>query len=260
MKTISTLTFFALFFFSTVSYCQPTSNNKKRFDYEQGAIVRADKNSKEIALVFTGGSYADGLQHITSVLRKQKVKASFFFTGEFYDTYLNLIKVLVKDGHYVGAHSDKHLLYCDWVKRDSLLVTKEEFCKDLNANYEKMRLLNITKENAKYYLPAFEWYNDSISAWTKDLGLQLVNMTKGTLSHADYTTPDMKNYRSSDVIYKKIIDYEKNSNAGLNGFLLLIHVGTHPDRTEKFYNRLDCLIIELRSKGYRFKKINEILD
>ena len=77
-------------------------------------------------------SYADGLPHITSVLKKQKVKASFFFTGEFYDTYPNLIKVLVVNGHYVGAHSDKHLLYCDWVKRDSLLVTKEEFSKDLS--------------------------------------------------------------------------------------------------------------------------------
>lgn len=260
MKRFSTLTLLALFLLSSESYCQSTLKSNQSFEYEQGAIVRADKEHKEIALVFTGGSYADGLQQITSVLKKQKVKASFFFTGEFYDSYHKLIKVLVKDGHYVGGHSDKHLLYCDWVKRDSLLVTKEEFSKDLNDNYEKMRLLNIPKENAKYYLPAFEWYNDSISAWTKDLGLQLVNMTKGTISHADYTTPEMKNYRSSDDIYKNVIDYEKNSKFGLNGFLLLIHVGTHPDRTDKFYNRLVSLIIELKTKGYTFKRINELLD
>lgn len=260
MKIFSTLTLFALYFFCTASYSQPISNTSQSFEYEQGAIVRGDKHSKEIALVFTGGSYADGLQQITSVLKKQKVKASFFFTGEFYDSYKKLIKKLVKESHYLGAHSDKHLLYCDWAKRDSLLVSQEEFSKDLCDNYEKMRRLNISKANAKYYLPAFEWYNDSISAWTKSLGLQLVNMTKGTLSHADYTTPDMKNYRSSDVIYKNILDYEKNSEFGLNGFLLLIHVGTHPDRTDKFYNKLEDLVIGLKSKGYAFKKINELLD
>ncbi len=260
MKTISILTLPAIFLFSFASFGQSTLDYSQNFEYEQGAIVRGDKNSKEMALVFTGGSYAEGLQHITSVLKNQKIKASFFFTGEFYESYQHLIKKLVKDGHYLGAHSDKHLLYCDWVKRDSLLVTKGEFSKDLNDNYEKMRRLNISKENAKYYLPAYEWYNDSISAWTKNLGLQLVNMTKGTLSHADYTTPDMKSYRSSDVIFKNIIDYEKNSKKGLNGFLLLIHVGTHPDRTDKFYNRLESLIIELKNKGYEFKRINELLD
>ena len=260
MRKISILALLAILLFSPGAFSQSILNSNHNFDYEYGAIVRIDKDSKEIALVFTGGSYADGLQQITSTLEKHNIKASFFFTGEFYTNYKNLIRILVKEGHYVGAHSDKHLLYCDWVKRDSLLVSKEEFSRDLNDNYEKMRELNISKKNAMYYLPAFEWYNDSISAWTKELGLQLVNMTRGTLSHADYTTPEMKNYRSSDAIYDNIIDYEKNNLTGLNGFILLIHVGTHPNRTDKFYNRLDSLIIELKSKGYTFKKINELFD
>jgi peptidoglycan/xylan/chitin deacetylase (PgdA/CDA1 family) len=44
----------------------------------------------------------------------------------------------------------------------------------------------------KYFLPPYEWYNDSIAAWTKQLGLQLINYTPGTLSHADYTTSKEK--------------------------------------------------------------------
>ena len=31
----------------------------------------------------------------------------------------------------------------------------------------------------------------------------------------------------------------------------LIHLGTHPDRTDKFYNRLGDLIQELKARGYR---------
>ncbi len=49
----------------------------------------------------------------------------------------------------------------------------------------------------------------------KKLGLQLINYTPGTLSHADYTTSKDKNYRSSETIYNSIIDYEKSKPAGL---------------------------------------------
>ena len=236
------------------------SQNPK-FEYEQGAIVRGDKSKKEIALVFTGGDFADGGRHILSVLARQHIKASFFFTGDFYANPENkdLIESLVTGKHYLGAHSDKHLLYCDWKKRDSLLVTKKQFTEDLQANYAKMKEFGISKNKAVYFLPPYEWHNDSISSWTKDMGLQLVNLSRGTLSHADYTVPDEKAYRSSQEIYQSIFNYEQNREAGLNGFILLSHIGTHPDRGDKFYHKLHSLIGALKNKGYKFEKINVLL-
>jgi hypothetical protein len=71
--------------------------------------------------------------------------------------------------------------------------------------------------------------------------------------------PDAKAYRSSQEIYQSIINYEKNRESGLNGFILLSHIGTHPDRTDKFYDRLDTLIGALKNKGYEFKKIDILL-
>ena len=252
-----------LFTFLSFVSCNTQSEKikKQNFDFDRGGIVRGDKNKKEIALVFTGDEFADGGMHIVSVLNEHKIKASFFFTGNFYSNpdFAELIETLVSGKHYVGAHSDKHLLYCDWDKRDSLLVTKEEFFKDLNDNYMKMNQFGIDKKNTKFFLPAFEWYNDSISSWTKEAGLQLVNLTHGTLSNADYTTPEMKNYRSSDLIYNSILDYEKNDPSGLNGFILLSHIGTDPGRTDKFYYKLDSLIKTIKSKGYTFKRIDALL-
>ena len=95
---------------------------------------------KNIALVFTGDEFADGGEFIAKTLKQEKVKASFFFTGRFYrnDLFAKTIQQLKKEGHYLGAHSDKHLLYCDWNKRDSLLVTKREFSTDLLDNYASM--------------------------------------------------------------------------------------------------------------------------
>ena len=151
-------------------------------------------------------------------------------------------------------------MYCDWTKRDSLLVSKQEFETDLLDNYTSMSKFTIAKSNAGYFLPPYEWYNDSIATWTKEMGLQLINFTPGTRSNADYTTPSEKNYRSSDEIYKSIIEYEQSKPSGLNGFMLLIHIGTAPERTDKFYFRLPQLITELKAKGYQFQTVKELLN
>lgn len=234
---------------------------KQIIDHE-GAIVRGDLSQKKIALVFTGDEYADGGNVIRSSLRMNRVKASFFLTGNFYRNpkFKSVVNNLKKDGHYLGAHSDKHLLYADWKKRDSLLVTRELFTTDLDANYNAMKAFGIKKTDAPLFLPPYEWYNQSIATWTKDIGLQLINFTPGTLSHADYTTPNTTSrYFSSDEIYKSIMTYEGSTTEGLNGFILLLHIGTDPARTDKFYNRLDELIKELKGRNYQFVRVDELL-
>lgn len=210
-------------------------------------------------MVFTGDEFGDGGNSIAQTLQQQKIKASFFLTGRFYrkPDFSSTISQLKKDGHYLGAHSDEHLLYCDWSKRDSLLVTEQQFKKDLLRNYEAMKKKGIAKNQAPYFLPPYEWYNDRIASWTKDLGLQLINFTPGTKSTADYTTPDAKNYRGSEEIYNSIIQYEQARS--LNGFILLVHIGTDPKRTDKFYDHLPRLIKDLKAKGYQFQTVNQLL-
>ncbi|HEU4634516.1 MAG TPA: hypothetical protein VFS22_11050 [Flavisolibacter sp.] len=52
--------------------------------YYKGAVVRGDTTQKKIALVFTGDEFADGGNFIARALKKEKARASFFFTGRFY--------------------------------------------------------------------------------------------------------------------------------------------------------------------------------
>lgn len=228
----------------------------------QGAIIRGDVSEKQIALVFTGDEFADGGPTILKTLGSNQVPGSFFLTGNFYQnkSFQKLIRDLKQAGHYLGAHSDKHLLYADWTKRDSLLVTEQEFKTDLKSNYKRMASFGITKEDAPFFLPPYEWYNSVIASWTRQLGLQLVNFSPGTRSNADYTYPGMGNrYISSEDIYRSIMRYEEKDPHGLNGFILLVHIGTDPRRTDKFYNKLDALLKELKSKDYEFVTIRELL-
>lgn len=230
--------------------------------FSYGGIIRGDTTTKKIALAFTGDEFADGGDYIAQSLKQANIQASFFFTGNFYRNpkFKSLIKKLKDDGNYLGSHSDKHLLYCDWVKRDSLLVTRQQFENDLKNAYGELEKWGIQKKDAHYFLPPFEWYNDSISEWTKQMGLQLINFTPGTRSNADYTYPQMgARYLNSDSILQSINKYETISHRGLNGFILLLHIGTDPRRSDKLYKYLPHLIQQLKNKGYQFQKINNLL-
>jgi endoglucanase len=245
---------FILFFFLN---CADRPELDRRYIIsDQGAIVRMDTTRKDIFLVFTAHDFAEGFPVVFKVLLKHGIKASFFFTGDFYRNpeFLEVINTLRQDGHYLGAHSDKHLLYCTWEKRDSLLVTKEAFERDVMNNYAEMERFGIMKDEAHYFMPPYEWYNQRIADWTTGLGLKLINFTGGTSSNQDWTYPELgPTYISSDTIFQRITRYEARN--GMKGFILLSHIGTDPRRKDKFYNRLDELVTYLLMKGYSFKRI-----
>ncbi|MBT1704122.1 glycoside hydrolase family 9 protein [Chryseosolibacter indicus] len=223
-----------------------------------GALIKGNDKAKNIALVFTGDTYFDGLSFITKALKQNGVKAGFFFTGRLYENKeaQPLIKNLMSDGHYFGPHSDKHLLYNDWMNRDSLLVSKDSMINDLKTNYQKMEALEI-KNAKKLFIPPYEWWNSAVASWCSEEGIQLISFTPGLTTNADYTYPEMGTaYKSSNTILKTL--YEKEADDGLNGSIMLIHIGTDPRRKDKLYNHLPQLIKHLKSKGYQFKRIDQL--
>lgn len=224
-----------------------------------GAIIRMDTTRKNVYLCFTAHEFTDGFDTITSTLKQHKIKASFFLTGDFCRNKANggIIEKLKTNGHYIGPHSDKHLLYCSWEKRDSLFVTEKEFQTDIQNNYKELINLGIPAKNARVFLPPYEWYNDTIAKWCTEAGLQIVENSSGTSTSQDWTFPDKSNpYYSSDTLMKKLISFERNH--GLNGYILLIHPGTDPRRKDKFYLHLDEIIKYLENKNYKFHSFSEI--
>ena len=238
--------------------CRPVASITALTDnniYRDGGIIRTDPSVKHIDFVFTAADKADGAERIISTLRKYNIKGGFFFTGEFFEMYPDVVRRLVAEGHYVGSHSYGHLLYAPWGDRDSLLVTRQEFNEDIFKSYKVLREFGIT--DAPYFIPPYEHYNSTISSWARQLGLQVINYTPGTLTNGDYTTPEMKRYFSSKEILGRIWEYERTDPNGLNGHIMLIHFGTDPARTDKFYDKLPGLIRELRRKGYSFTPLKD---
>jgi peptidoglycan/xylan/chitin deacetylase (PgdA/CDA1 family) len=227
-----------------------------------GAIVRGPVDRREIALVFTGHEFAEGATTILDVLARRDMRASFFLTGVFLrdPEKAPVVRRMVSDGHYVGAHSDAHLLYAPWTGPKTTLVSREEFERDLEKNYTELARFGIRREAARYFLPPYEWYTSDITSWTHALGLRLINFTSGTRSNADYTEEGTPQFVPSSTILESILKREREDRHGLNGFLLLLHVGAGPRRTDKFHLRFEELAARLADLGYRFVRVDTLLE
>lgn len=237
------------------------SNIQPAIQSALGTIIRGDTSKHEIALVFTGDEFGDGLTTIAKTLEEQNVRGSFFLTGRFYrnKSFQKGIKKLYAQKNLMGSHSDMHLLYNDWTKRDSTLVTKDSLLNDFFRSRKSIAAAGI-KEETRYFIPPYEWWNEETATWLRNAGVRTFSFTPGTTSNADYTYPELgKAYRTSEEIINNIKRFNETQPGGLNGVVLLIHAGTDPRRKDKLYDRLGELITYLKEKKYRFRRVDELL-
>jgi endoglucanase len=230
---------------------------------DRGAIVRGPRDQKRLALVFTADLYAEGAATILDALRDRKIRASFFLTGRFLrePSFAEVVKRLREEGHLVGPHSDEHLLYASWDRPPRLLVTRTQFEADLDANLRRLEPFGIARDSVHYFLPPYEHYTEEIAAWTRQGGRILINMTPGTKSNTDYMTDADPRFVPAAQIVASILSAERTDPDGLNGYLLLMHLGAGPNRTrDHLHAELGKLLDELARRGYRFERVDELLN
>lgn len=210
--------------------------------------------------MFTGHDLSEGTAEVLASLKHNGVKGSFFLTGDYLRTpgFKPYVRQMLSDGHWISGHSDKHILMSDWGSRDVLLVKRDSFVADLKANLKALEGAGVKREQLSYYIPSYEWYNSETVDWAKAVGLNSVNYTPGIRTAADYTYPEMgERYLSSTAILDNLWSYE--ARYGLNGFLILIHMGTDGRRKDKLYHHLDDIISILKGKGYQLVDVPDLL-
>ncbi|MFE2860062.1 MULTISPECIES: polysaccharide deacetylase family protein [Sphingobacterium] len=213
-----------------------------------------------MALVFTGHDLSEGTAEVLASLKHNGIKGSFFLTGDYLRTpgFKPYVRQMLSDGHWISGHSDKHILVSDWGSREVLLVKRDSFVADLKANLKALEGAGVKREQLSYYIPSYEWYNSETVDWAKAVGLNSVNYTPGIRTAADYTYPEMGGrYLSSTAILDNLWSYE--ARYGLNGFLILIHMGTDDRRKDKLYHHLDDIISILKGKGYQLVDVPDLL-
>jgi endoglucanase len=247
-----------------VTGCAATGHDA-RFTYDQGAIIRGDATQKRLALIFTGGDQGQATGTILDILARHDVRASFFVTGGYLavDEQRAQVARMIAEGHYVGPHSDAHLLYCSWEDRSRTLVSRQLFAKDLHKNIADLRALGClggdtpNTRTTVNFIPPYEWYNAEQVRWARALGVCMFNFTPGSGSNRDWIPESDPRFVSSAQIVTDVLAYEQRDPAGLKGFLLLFHLGSK--RQDLMDNELDHLITRLLARGYSFARVDELL-
>lgn len=165
---------------------------------------------------------------------------------------------MLADGHYVGPHSHAHPLYCAWDDRSQTLVTEASFAADLEQNTADLRALGaLPRSQPVYFIPPYEWYNADQVAWAARLGVVLINFTPGSGSNRDWIPEGRPGFVPSAQIADDILTFERTAPDGLKGFLLLLHLGSQ--REDKMHEQIPRLLETLRTRGYRFVRVDELL-
>ena len=100
-------TFFILCIFCIFIFCNQALANK---NFNESGIVywHGDVNQKKIALTFDDGPNSLYTPRILDILKKYKVKATFFLIGKNVEAYPKIAKRIADEGHCIGNHSYSH--------------------------------------------------------------------------------------------------------------------------------------------------------
>jgi hypothetical protein len=109
-----------------------------------------------------------------------------------------------------------------------------------------------------YFVPPYEWYNAQHVAWSRKAGVTLINFTPGSGSNRDYMREAEPRFASSRQILQDILAYERKDPRGLNGFLLLLHLGS--GRRDPFHTQFRSLCDEINQRGYEPVRADELLS
>ncbi len=220
-----------------------------------GLGVRLDSDDHRVYFVFSADSAFEGAELALDAMRERGCRGSFFFTGRFLREPANhaVVERIISEGHYVGPHSDAHLLLADWDDAHTPLVTVDSLMADTRANLASLADCGVDTAGVIWYLPPYEWAARCHAEAVSSMGMTPIAPTPGILTYRDYTTPDMADYFTSDSIYRQLLDYE--STRGLEGTFVIVHLGTHPLRADKFYRRFPALLDTLQTLGYTIDRL-----
>ncbi|OGJ84524.1 MAG: hypothetical protein A2268_11060 [Candidatus Raymondbacteria bacterium RifOxyA12_full_50_37] len=235
-------------------------------DYPRGLnFTRGSETRKWAALTFDGGAHAVEAAYILDTLKNRGVLATFFLAGTFIDKFPALVHRIAAEGHVLGNHTDRHshltTLETDGLQNTLPQVTREFLVGQLHAVEQKYKRLGI--DIPRLWRAPYGEQNRTINAWAESAGYRHIGWTMGTSWRTNLDTNDWivhpgdRGYFSPDQVIEKITHFGVGTAYGLNGGIILMHIGTIR-QGQKMYTRLGALIDTLRASGYELVTINDM--
>lgn len=206
----------------------PTSSNSSSRELP---IYCVETDEPKISLTFDADWGNKDTEQILKILKKHKIKVTFFMTGGWVDSYPDDVKMILAEGHDLGNHSQNH-------KNMSQLSDSEK-------ENEIMTVHGKVKELTGYdmflFRPPYGDYDSALMKAVKKCGYYTIQWNVDSLDWRDYGT---------DSIVKTVT---QNENLG-NGTIILCHNGA-----KYTAEALETMITTLKSEGYQFVPLSELI-
>jgi peptidoglycan-N-acetylmuramic acid deacetylase len=227
---------------STIHWGIPSSRNEippfpgdalHQLTKKYQALYIGNTKKKHIYLTFDNG-YENGFTpRILDVLKKKKVPATFFITGQFVREHAPIVKRMVKEGHMIGNHT--------WHHPQLTTVNDVRFEKELRMLEEEVAKLT-TQKKMKFLRPPEGIFSEKTLKLGNKLGYTHVFWS---LAFKDWEINNQHGWQYSyDNITRKIHP----------GAIILLHTISSDNA-----NALERVIEKLSREGYEFKSLQELM-
>jgi peptidoglycan/xylan/chitin deacetylase (PgdA/CDA1 family) len=222
-----------------------------------------------VCLTFDGSSFASAANDILDTLRSRNVKATMFLSGQFIRKYPEVVLRIVREGHEAGNHtfSHPHLTSYTQDQTQSLLpsITEAYLVRELVKTDSIFRALTGVSLAPLWRAPYGE-YNRVICIWAQHAGFLHVGWRQGRtwkqgLDSNDWIPDEeSRGYHTPQEVYEKIVALAGGPENGINGGIILMHLGTvRTQKDRQVHLMLGKLIDTLKSLNYRFVPVSEML-
>jgi peptidoglycan-N-acetylglucosamine deacetylase len=207
-----------------------------RHKYSSSFIFQGSTDKRRIALTFDDAPDTVYTPQVLDILKKHRVKATFFIVGYRAVEHPEVVKRIVREGHVVGNHSYGH----SQLKK----LSQAKFIQEVEKT-ERV-LAPLAGYTPRLIRPPYGALNDEELAWLSDQGYLTVNWNV-----------DPEDWRgvAKEVVLKRSLDC-----AG-PGSIILMHSATGTGGSLKgTIDALPDLIEGLRGKGYDLVTLPELLQ
>jgi peptidoglycan/xylan/chitin deacetylase (PgdA/CDA1 family) len=202
-------------------------------------VTRLPTDRKVVALTFDAGANAAGLSSILRTLADQRVRATFFLTGNFAQADPGHVQAILAAGHRVGNHSMTHP-YLSRLPDNEIageLTRAEQALMRTGADPRPLFRFPYGDRDART-IAAVNAQGYAAVRWTVDtLGWQ------GTAGGGNA---------------QRVVD--RTVEALQPGEIVLMHIGSHPeDGSILDADALPGVITAVRARGYEFVTLGALL-
>jgi peptidoglycan-N-acetylmuramic acid deacetylase len=234
-----------------------------------GSFDNGPTDRKMVSLTFDAGSFANAAGAILDTLASRGVHTTMFATGQFVKKNSELVRRILADGHEIGNHTYSHPHLTMWAQSQSNAtlpdVTQSMLERELtkaNAAFHEV----TGRDFAPLWRAPYGEKNSQICAWARQAGYLHIGWRQGrswreSLDSNDWI-PDEETpgYHKPDEVYDKIMTLARSEPYGINGGIVLMHLGTERKSSDEQVHRiLGKLIDDLRSLGYEIVPVSAMV-